>query len=479
MSLNMVNGVASLSQFRLDGDQTFVSVTGKQISKGDLNLRLESQANLRLLQIFLPFLEELGGQANVAADVSGPLLKPEILGNGNVRNGFVKIKGFPHPFEKIQGDVQFSQSKILINRFLGNIAGGSFEGDGTVIIEGPHNIPTTIKAHLENVNLNVPDHIHTTGNADMIFSGSWFPFTLSGTYNVRSGFVDKEFGGDEAGANNLKQSSYLPKMILQSAFEPVLLDLNIILEKPLTIKNSIVDGAVSGQITVKGPPASPSLGGQLTAEKGTKATVRDKVFDVLNASIHFNDTSDINPELFVSAQARISDYDINLLIQGVAKDPVLKMTSVPPLSEQDIRSLIAFGVTSQSLEKSSGTATNEKVNNGLAAGVLTQFEPVKQFQKKTGVEIQVSASDDTKEGSVQRVTLSKKLSDRVRASATQATGSKAQSNEYTLQYNFTDNLSAVGRYEDKKYLDSGDLGSGTRKDESILGVDLEFKREFK
>jgi predicted porin len=67
----------------------------------------------------------------------------------------------------------------------------------------------------------------------------------------------------------------------------------------------------------------------------------------------------------------------------------------------------------------------------------------------------------------------------VRASATQATGSKAQSNEYTLQYNFTDNLSAVGRYEDKKYLDSGDLGSGTRKDESILGVDLEFKREFK
>lgn len=479
MSLSMTNGIATLNQFRVDGDQTFFAITGKQISKNDLNLRLDAQANLRLFQIFLPFLEELGGQATVAADVTGPLLKPEILGNGNVRSGFVKIKGFPHPFEKIQADMQFSQSKILINGFLGNLAGGTFEGDGTVIIEGPHNIPTSVKAHLENVNLNVPDRIRTTGNGDVVFSGNWFPFTLSGTYSVRGGFVDKEFG-DEAGSNNLKQSSYLPKVILQSAFEPVLLDLNIVLEKPLTVKNSIIDGAVTGQVLVKGPPASPSLGGQLVAEKGTKAIFRDKVFDVLNANVRFTGSSDINPELYVSARSRISDYDISLLIQGVAKDPVLKMTSVPPMSEQDIRSLIAFGVTSQSLEKSSGTATSEKVNNGLAAGVLTQFEPVKQFQKKTGVEIQVSASDDTKEGSVQRVTLSKKLSDRVKASATQATGSKAQTNEYTLQYNFTDNLSAIGRYEDRKYLEnSGDLGTGVRKDDSILGIDLEFKREFK
>ncbi len=479
MEFVMNNGVASLNQFRVDGDQTYFSVTGKQISKDDLNLRMDAQANLRLFQIFLPFLEELGGQATVAADVSGPLLKPEILGSGNIRSGFVKIKGFPHPFEKIQADLQFSQSKILINGFLGNIAGGTFEGDGSVIIQGPQNLPTSIKAHLENVNLNVPDRIRTTGDGDLVFSGSWFPFTLSGTYYVRGGFVDKEFG-DEAGTNNLKQSSYLPKVILQSAFEPVLLDLNIVLEKPLQIKNSIIDGAVTGQVLVKGPPTAPSLGGQLVTEKGTKATIRDKVFEVLNGSVRFTGSSDINPELYVSARTRISDYDINLLIQGVAKEPVLKPTSTPPLSEQDIFSLIALGVTSQSLEKSSGTVTSDKVNSGLAAGVLTQFEPVKQFQKKTGVEIQVSASDDTKDGSVQRVTLSKKISDRVKASATQTSGTKAQSNEYTLQYNLTDNLSAIGRYEDRKYLEnSGDLGTSNRKDESILGIDLEFKREFK
>ncbi len=479
MEVSMTNGIASLNQFRVDGDQTFFAVTGKQISKNDLNLRLEGQANLRLFQIFLPFLEELGGQATVAADVSGPLLKPEILGTGNVRSGFARIKGFPHAFEKTQADLQFSQSKILINGFLGTIAGGTFEGDGSVVIEGPHNLPTSVKAHLENVSLNVPDRIRTSGDADMVFSGSWFPFTLSGTYYVRGGFVDKEFG-DESGSNNLKQSSYLPKMILQSASEPVLLDLNIILEKPLVVKNSIIDGSVTGQVLVKGPPTAPSLGGQLVAEKGTKAIFRDKIFDVLSANVRFTGSSDINPELYVAARSRISDYDINLLIQGVAKDPVLKPTSVPPLSEQDIFSLIALGVTSQSLEKSSGTVTSEKVNSGLAAGVLTQFEPVKQFQKKTGVEIQISASDDTKDGSVQRVTLSKKLSDRVKAAATQTSGSKAQSNEYTLQYNLTDNLSAVGRYEDRKYLENtGDLGTGTRNDQSILGVDLEFSREFK
>jgi translocation and assembly module TamB len=478
MGLIMSNGIASLNQFRIDGDQTYFAVTGKQISKDDLNLRLEAQANLRLFQIFLPFLEELGGQANVGADVSGALLKPEILGNGNIRSGFVKIKGFPHPFEKIQADLQFSQTKILINGFLGTIAGGTFEGDGSVVIAGPKNLPTSIKAHLENVNLNVPDHMKTSGSADMVFSGSWFPFTLSGTYVVRGGFVDKEFGGD-SGTNNLKQSSYLPKIILQNAFEPVLLDLNILLEKPLTIRNSMVEGAVAGQILVKGAPTSPSLGGQLVTEKGTKVIIRDKSFDVLNGIVRFTGESDINPDLYVAARSRISDYDINMLIQGPAKNPVIRATSVPPLSEQDINSLIVLGVTSQSLDKSSGTITNEKVNSGLVSGLLTQFEPVKQFQRKTGVEIQISASDDTKDGTVQRVTLSKKLSERVKAAATQSSGSKAQTNEYTLQYNLTDNLSAIGRYEDRKFLNnSGELGSG-RQDDSILGIDLEFKREFK
>jgi translocation and assembly module TamB len=482
MLLNMNNGLASLEHFRIEGDQTFFDIKGSRISNQNLNLRLDGQANLRLFQIFVPFLEELAGTAYIAADFSGPLLKPEILGTANVRSGFAKLKGFPHAFEKTQADVQFSQSKIIINGFLGNIAGGTFQGDGSILIAGPQSLPTTVKAHLESVNLNVPDHVRTTGDADVIFSGSWFPFTLSGTYHVQGGYVDKELA-EESSANNLKQSSYLPKMILQSAFEPVLLDLNIILEKPLTIKNSMVEGAVSGNILVKGAPTSPALGGQLAAEKGTKAIFRDKVFDVQTATVHFNNDIDINPDLYVSASSRIDEYDVTMLIQGSAKNPAIKLSSLPPLNDQDIISLIALGVKSQSLEKQVQAGNKAKAGDamqGVALGVFTQRGPLKKLQESAGVQLQFSTSyDDTRNVSVQRVTLSKKISDRVRASATQTSATVSSSNEYSLQYSFTDNLSAIGRYEDRRANDSATSTDTYHESQSILGIDLEFKKEFK
>ncbi len=482
MEMTMNSGVMAINNFRVEGDQTFFEAKGKNIAKDQLNLHLDAQANLRLFQIFLPFLEELGGQVSLNADVSGPLLKPEILGSANVRSAFVKIKGFPHPLEKTQGEIQFSQSKILITGFLGNLAGGSFEGDGSILIQGPKDLPTRIRAHLDNVNFNIPDRVRTSGDAEIIFSGNWFPFTLSGTYHVLNGFMDKELPEDSANGN-LKQSSYLPKLVLQGAFEPLLLDLNVLLEKPLQVKNSLLEGAVGGTIKISGTPSQIELGGQLIAEKGSKAIFRDKIFEIQSANVRFNSPGEINPELYVTARSRISEYDVSMLIQGNAKNPAVKLSSVPPLGDQDIVSLIALGVTSQNLDKQSLGAKENKDSaaNGAMASIFSQFEPVKKLQKTTGVQIQVSNSyDDTRNLSVQRVTISKNISERVKAAASQMSSKASQSNEYTLQYHITDNVSAIGRYEDRKPNENASsLETTNRENQSILGLDLEFKKEFK
>lgn len=485
MILEMKSGLISLTNFRLDGDQTFFDVKGKEFSKDQLNVHIDGKANLRLFQIFVPFLEEFAGTANISIDTSGSLSKPEVLGNAKVSGGFIKIKGFPHPFEKTQADIQFSQSKILVDGIKGTIAGGTFEGGGTVGIEGPRNFPTNIRARLDNVNFNVPDQIRTSGNADMTFAGSWFPFTLSGTYHVTGGFMDKEFGGGET-ANSLRASSYLPKIILQSAFEPVLLDLNILIERPLTIKNSLIDGSALGNLAVRGAPTQPALSGRIVLEPGSKILIRDKTFDVQAASVQFTGSTEINPDLYLTAKSRITEYDINILAQGSAKNPQLRFSSVPPLAERDIVSLMALGVTSQSLERQVENSQKNKSNSSgenLAAavgGMLFQQGDLKDLQDRTGVQVQVSSSyDDTKNVSVQKFTLSKKLSDRVKASATQTAGSQT-GREYSLQYNLTDNVSAIGRYEDRQpSQNSGTVDSAARESQSIFGIDLEFKKEFK
>lgn len=83
--------------------------------------------------------------------------------------------------------------------------------------------------------------MRTSGSAEMTFSGSWFPFVLSGTYRVQDSLITKSLRIVDL-REHLEAELVFAKMILQNAFEPILLDLNIILDRPAIVKNSLMDG---------------------------------------------------------------------------------------------------------------------------------------------------------------------------------------------------------------------------------------------
>ncbi len=169
-------GLMSIKNFNLEGPNTHIRIRGDNFTSNNLNLSVNAQADMRLLQIFTPFLEDLGGPLNLSATISGSLKKPEILGNLNAENAFLKLKGFPHPLERLSVEVVFSQSRVLINSIRSQIAGGALTGDGGIMINGLRDMPTSIRLRMDNVTFNVPDKIRSNGNADLLFLGSMVPF---------------------------------------------------------------------------------------------------------------------------------------------------------------------------------------------------------------------------------------------------------------------------------------------------------------
>lgn len=481
MELNLKNGVLSLKNWLVAGGKTKISLEGQDVTKSDLRFNAQAEAELRLFQIFLPFLEELGGHARLSAQIRGAIDKPQILGQSSVENGFVRIKGFPHPFEKMDANAQFSHSRILISGFTGQLAGGNLSGDGQIDILGIRDLPLKISAKLDNANLSVPEGVRTRGSAEIMLSGNWFPFTLSGTYRVAGGLVTKEFEGSESTSATSKQSSYLPKVLLQEAFEPLELDLQILLDRPLPIKNSMCEGAISGQIQVKGRPQSPILLGKIALDKNSRLLFRDRSFEVLSTSVQFNDPNQLNPELFISARTRVNDYDISLLIQGTAKAPVIRLSSLPPLNEQDIISLLALGMTSSKIEKSI-QAREQESNTATQIGnaILSNSPIAKGIQQQFGIDLQISSAyDDTKNITTQKYTASRNLSKKVKVSVSRTTGEQQASTEGKLQYKINPNVSAVATWENRENPETSRVNEGKKQGESILGLDLEFKKEFK
>ncbi|MDG0816089.1 translocation/assembly module TamB domain-containing protein [Bdellovibrio svalbardensis] len=477
------NGLINIKNFVLKGPSNTIRIGGSNFTTERLNLNIDAQTDLRLLQIFMPFLEDLGGPLNISAGISGALTKPEILGTANLKNAYVKIKGFPHAIEKLSTEVSFSQSRILIGDIRGQIAGGTLAGEGSIIIKGPKDLQTSIQAHLENVSLNVPDKVRTSGNADLAFAGHWFPFTLSGVYHVTGGLVEKEFTDSTGGVAGIKQSVYLPKVLRESQFEPVLLDIQIILDRPLPVKMSLFEGAVLGNLQVKGPPTNPILSGRITADRKSRLIFKDKLFDVQNATIDFTDPNEINPNLFVTANSRINEYDITLIAQGSAKNLNIKMSSVPPLSDQDIVSLIALGVTSTSLDQTAGQQKSvaEQTGYEIGLGVITK-QANKTLESTLGVTFDLAVTsqyDSLRNISIPKITLSRKLSERVKVSGSRPVSGDVVGYDVKLEYLLNANYTAIGSYENKSLYENSILQNTPQETENVFGLDLEFKREFK
>lgn len=485
IQVRMDNGKIKLQNFVLEGPQNNIRLKGQDFSFDNLNLNIVAVAELRLFHMFFPFLEDLGGSVQTSTTISGSLFKPQILGNLSTENSFVKIRGLPHPIERIEAEVSFSQTKVLLNSLRAQMAGGIVTADGNISLEDYHNIPTSIRIAMEGVTLNIPDRVHTTGSAELLLSGKWFPFLLSGTYRIRSGVFEREFTesgtATNAPASVTRQSVYLPKILRQAAFEPLLLEIQLLFEKSFLVKNSMVDGSVQGNLQVKGPISNPILFGRLQTDKNSKLTFKDKVFEIQSGIVTFNNPTEINPDLYISAQSRVSDYDVMILAQGPAKTlKNIRLSSVPPLPEPDIISLLALGVTSTHLDQNVQTK-DQAAQTGYELGFAIFAQPLnKQLQDRLGLNVRFSSSfDSTRNVTVPKLTVSRKISNKVNASASRTLGSEVNDVDVKLQYLINQNVSAIGSYENTQTLQGQGLTNTIRNKENVFGIDLEFKREFK
>jgi translocation and assembly module TamB len=202
---------------------------------------------------------------------------------------------------------------------------------------------------------------------------------------------------------------------------------------------------------------------------------------VLNGTIQFQDPHDINPELFISARSHVNEYDVNLLIQGSAKNIQLRLSSMPPLTEPDIVSLLALGITSSHLEKNVQSKEQEAQSSYQIGSAILSKNPLnKQLQDRLGLNLQFSSAfDESRNVAVPKITLSKPLSNKLKASASRTFGDQSAV-EVKLQYSINQNISAVGVYENREAAtDTRSINTQQTNSSNIFGLDLEFKREFK
>lgn len=480
MSLSMRGGHMKTQNLVLSGENTFLNIAESANPVSKMDLQVNGKIDLGLIALMTPFFEDLRGLLAFKLQLRGGDTPAQLLGSAYIEKGYLKFFDFPHAFEDIRADVLFNQQKIMFNTVRMEFGGGRISANGGMELKGYKDTPLNISGNFEKITLNVPDKVRTSGSGDFTFSGNGFPFLLKGNYNVSDGLVTKSFTGDSSAlSTGVRREAYLPDFLIEENFIPLLVDMTVDLSKGVAVKNELVEGRGYGNLTIRGNPTKPAIGGSLTSDKETKIYFRDTEFLVAGANIEFNGSSEIDPKLYVSARARVDTYDVNLLVQGTGVKPDFVLTSVPPLPEKDIVSLLAFGATDTSLDKTI-KSDQQASSTGLQVGssIVKHNALSDAIKERLGFDVQLTTGFDETNLAVQKIVASRQITQNLGFSAGYALG-KSQSSEAKLRYRLNERLSLVGAYQGNNYTETNIEQQQIHKDPDLFGLDVEYKFEFK
>ena len=480
-SLVFIKGLDHMDKLELKGEDSSLAIDMNGLKADEAKLNIAADLPLHLFQFLVPFTQSLAGRLELNSQVQLRSTGFELFGEGSISDGTLGFKGFPLPIDNINTPIEFSKSKILLSDISAQMGTSEIAGAGQIDIRGPKDIAVNLQAEADNIELTFPDQITTAGHADILFSGHWLPYNVKVDYKVSRGLIEKNFGEDSPNSKmTLSASPFLPVQQAEQQISSLLLDVTVDLSQGVIVKNKLIEGEAVGVLHITNTPENPQITGRIEIKPTSKLYFKDKPFDIQTATILFPPAKKINPDIYITANARVSDYEVNLLIQGPANNLVIKPSSQPPLSETDLISLLALGVTSSQMDQNLSSDT-QKTQTGLEvlAAISNQSTVNKKIEEKLGLTVQLAPTvDSTKNIAVPKVVVSRKIRKNVNASFSRPLTGETQDQEWKLQYLFNPSKSVILNYQNRDANQQEQLRN-SNSETGILGLDFEYKKEFK
>jgi TamB, inner membrane protein subunit of TAM complex len=474
VQLTFENNVATINRLVLTGTDTSLTIEGViPRTAAPMNVTASGRANLAILQLIFPDLAS-SGVAAVNARFGGDIHALTVSGQGEITNGRLRYRNFPHGLEQINGPLTFNADHVTVDNVRGRLGEGEVTFSGAIDLKGL--VPDEFDLHADgrSMSLRYPTGFQSTVNAKLTLTGPVAAPTLGGEVTVLRSTYLQEIDSDQAYlALAALGSGAIPGegAAASESTVPVKLDLRIRApSRRLTIDTAIAQIAGSANLTVQGTIEAPAVTGFVTIEGGNFSAFGNR-FSVLPSSIDFFNPSRIQPSFDVTFLTHVrvpqQTYDVTIRFTGEADRLDLNVTSDPYLPLYDLVNLLlgerydpgTLGSAELRAAVSPQIAQQQAMRN-LAAQLLTM-----PISSRIGSVVQRTIPFDTfsiipllgNEAALQtaagaRVTLGKRISDRVFLTYSRALNATKQYDIVLLEYEQSDRVSWVlSRNEDRTF----------------------------
>jgi outer membrane protein assembly factor BamA len=372
VSLGLDSGVARLVPLTVTTSAGALTLEGSaDLARSELDFASRGSVELRALS---PFMGEasLTGTGVVDVRVSGPFDDLRPRGSLRVDGATLRLRLLRDALTGVRGTLTFDGHVLRVEDVSGAFGGGAVTLTGGADIAGSSLRDVIVQLTARDVALRYPPGLRSRLDADLGLAGDWGRLELAGVARVQRGLYDLDVAFGEAMREVEQAATGSP--LLQS----IGLDVRVDLVNPIAVRNSFADLRVDGSLVFRGDMNEPTPFGRLELRPGGKVSLQQKAFEIESGRLVYEGTWDPGIEVRGSAEitgtdplGRRNDYRVVTTASGSLERPALSFSSTPPLSENEIVSLIATGQTgSQAL--SAGAALAGEQAAALLAGGLTR-----------------------------------------------------------------------------------------------------------
>jgi autotransporter translocation and assembly factor TamB len=313
-----------------------------------LDLTVHGDVPLSALAGLRPEILEARGTLAIDARVAGSPSQPEATGDATLRADSLVLRDYPIPLRDVRARLRATPARLALSEATASVGGGRLRARGDLAIQewAPGAFAFAIEAR--QILLEPSPDFTTVWDADLELSGAGSRGRLHGEARLVRGAWVRE--------TPLLRALLEPGSGGRAATGDGLgLAIRIDLGENLVVRTAVARFRARGTLDLQGTTAEPVVFGTVEAVDGHVAFRRHR-FTLTRAHARFLDPRRIDPVLDVQGTTRIASYDVRLSVTGRTEELEVRLSSTPPLPEEDLLSLVAFGATRAELGQRGGTA---------------------------------------------------------------------------------------------------------------------------
>ncbi len=241
------------------------------------------------------------------------------------------------------GHIQLTDDDLSLTNLGGTVNGGTIRIDGQLPLQA-QGADGGLTIVARDILIDVPRGLHSQLGADLVWRQSEAAATLQGKVEITANRYTEpvtrilELVNSLASATRSSGESTLPPWLARTGLE-----ISLAVSDPILIDNSAGSVELIPDLRLGGTVDSPSLSGRIDVIDDGRVQLGGRAYRLRDSLLRFAPADGLVPTLDVSGDTRIGDYEVTVRISGTPDRIETAFSSVPPLGERELESLIVTG----------------------------------------------------------------------------------------------------------------------------------------